>query len=120
MPHVQITMLKGRTLEQKRKLAARVTDALEQECGARREADSGDPTVGEAKLEAQLTRGEFEVFDVGLVDEAAKLAYFTANAGDDRQRQLFPASTSMAAASSRSRASRGRTNPPSRAAASCT
>ncbi|MFI5089141.1 MAG: 2-hydroxymuconate tautomerase [Terriglobales bacterium] len=40
MPHVQITMLKGRTLEQKRKLAARVTDALEQECGARREAIS--------------------------------------------------------------------------------
>jgi len=33
-------MLKGRTLEQKRKLAARVTDALEQECGARREAIS--------------------------------------------------------------------------------
>jgi len=40
MPHVQITMLKGRTLEQKRKLAARVTDALEQECAARREAIS--------------------------------------------------------------------------------
>ena len=38
MPHVQITMLEGRTLEQKRKLAARVTDALAEECGARREA----------------------------------------------------------------------------------
>jgi len=33
-------MLKGRTLEQKRKLAARVTDALAAECGARREAIS--------------------------------------------------------------------------------
>ncbi len=33
-------MLNGRTLEQKRKLATRVTDALEQECGARREAVS--------------------------------------------------------------------------------
>ena len=40
MPHVQITMLKGRTLEQKRKLAARVTDALAEECGAKREAIS--------------------------------------------------------------------------------
>jgi 4-oxalocrotonate tautomerase len=40
MPHVQITMLKGRTLEQKRKLATRVTDALTEECGARREAIS--------------------------------------------------------------------------------
>jgi len=53
--------------------------------------NGADPTAGEAKLEAQLTRGEFEVFDVGLVDEAAKLVYFTANAGDDRQRQLFRA-----------------------------
>jgi dipeptidyl-peptidase-4 len=51
--------------------------------------DGADPTAGEAKLEAQLTRGGFEVFDVALVDEAAKLVYFTANAGDDRQRQLF-------------------------------
>jgi 4-oxalocrotonate tautomerase len=33
-------MLKGRTLDQKRKLAARVTDALAEECGARREAIS--------------------------------------------------------------------------------
>ena len=40
MPHVQITMLKGRTLEQKRKLATRVTDALAEECAARREAIS--------------------------------------------------------------------------------
>jgi len=51
--------------------------------------NGGDPTVGEAKLEAQLTHGGFEVFDVAHVDEAAKLVYFTANAGDDRQRQLF-------------------------------
>jgi 4-oxalocrotonate tautomerase len=33
-------MLEGRTLEQKRKLVARVTDALAEECGARREAIS--------------------------------------------------------------------------------
>jgi dipeptidyl-peptidase-4 len=48
-----------------------------------------DPTVQEAKLESQLTRGDFEVFDVAHVDEQAKLVYFTANAGDDRQRQLY-------------------------------
>ncbi len=40
MPHVEITLVKGRTLEQKRKLAARVTDALVEEAGARREAVS--------------------------------------------------------------------------------
>ena len=37
MPHVQITLLKGRTKEQKRKVAVRVTDALAEEAGARRE-----------------------------------------------------------------------------------
>lgn len=40
MPHVQVTLLKGRTLDQKRKLATRITDALVEECGARREAVS--------------------------------------------------------------------------------
>jgi 4-oxalocrotonate tautomerase len=38
MPLVQITMLEGRSAEQKRKLAQRVTDALVEEAGARREA----------------------------------------------------------------------------------
>ena len=37
MPMVQVTMLEGRTVEQKRKLAGRITDALE-EAGAPREA----------------------------------------------------------------------------------
>ncbi len=31
MPHIQITMLKGRTIEQKRKLVERVTDAMSEE-----------------------------------------------------------------------------------------
>jgi 4-oxalocrotonate tautomerase len=31
-------MLQGRTVEQKRKLVSRITDAMEQEAGARREA----------------------------------------------------------------------------------
>ena len=31
MPHIQITMLKGRTIEQKRKLVERMTDAMAEE-----------------------------------------------------------------------------------------
>ena len=38
MPIVQITMLQGRTADQKRKIAKRITDALVEEAGARREA----------------------------------------------------------------------------------
>jgi 4-oxalocrotonate tautomerase len=38
MPLVQITMLSGRTADQKRKLAQRITDAMVEEAGAKREA----------------------------------------------------------------------------------
>jgi 4-oxalocrotonate tautomerase len=38
MPLVQITMLNGRTTEQKRKLAQRITDVIVEEAGARRDA----------------------------------------------------------------------------------
>lgn len=38
MPLVQVTMLEGRTADQKRKLAQRITDAMVEEAGARREA----------------------------------------------------------------------------------
>ena len=38
MPLVQITMLAGRTADQKRKIAQRITDALVEEAGAKREA----------------------------------------------------------------------------------
>jgi 4-oxalocrotonate tautomerase len=37
MPMVQITMLEGRTAEQKRRLAQRITDALVEEAGTKRE-----------------------------------------------------------------------------------
>ncbi len=37
MPLVQVTMLQGRTVEQKRKIAARITDAMVEEAGARKE-----------------------------------------------------------------------------------
>jgi 4-oxalocrotonate tautomerase len=38
MPLIQITLLKGRTVEQKRKIAARLTDVLVEDGGAKREA----------------------------------------------------------------------------------
>jgi 4-oxalocrotonate tautomerase len=38
MPLIQVTMLKGRTIEQKRKLAARITDAMVEEAKAAKEA----------------------------------------------------------------------------------
>ncbi len=38
MPLIQITMLEGRTADQKRKLAQRLTDVMVEEAGARREA----------------------------------------------------------------------------------
>ncbi len=38
MPMVQVTMLQGRTADQKRKLAQRITDAMVEEAGAKREA----------------------------------------------------------------------------------
>jgi 4-oxalocrotonate tautomerase len=38
MPTVQVTMLQGRTADQKRKIAKRITDTMVEEAGARREA----------------------------------------------------------------------------------
>jgi 4-oxalocrotonate tautomerase len=37
MPLIQITMLAGRTADQKRKIAKRITDVMVEEAGARRE-----------------------------------------------------------------------------------
>jgi 4-oxalocrotonate tautomerase len=37
MPHIQITLLKGRTAEQKRKIAERVTNVIAEEAGTNRE-----------------------------------------------------------------------------------
>ncbi len=49
MPHVEITLVKGRTLEQKRKVAARITDVLMEEAGAKRE----DTTVAFVEVERE-------------------------------------------------------------------
>ena len=38
MPLVQVTMLQGRTADQKRKIAKRITDTMVEEGGAKREA----------------------------------------------------------------------------------
>jgi 4-oxalocrotonate tautomerase len=38
MPLVQVTMLQGRTADQKRKIAKRITDTMVEEAGAHREA----------------------------------------------------------------------------------
>jgi 4-oxalocrotonate tautomerase len=38
MPLVQVTMLQGRTVDQKRKMAKRITDTMVEEAGAKREA----------------------------------------------------------------------------------
>lgn len=40
MPHVQITLLEGRSLDQKRRLAKRITEVMVEEAGARKEAVS--------------------------------------------------------------------------------
>ncbi len=40
MPHVQITMLEGRTIEQKRKLVKRITEVVQEELGTKPEGIS--------------------------------------------------------------------------------
>ncbi|HSM85916.1 MAG TPA: S9 family peptidase, partial [Candidatus Limnocylindrales bacterium] len=50
--------------------------------------DKNAPLAGEAKLVNQITKGDFEVFDLDGVDENTGTVYATTNAGDDRQRHL--------------------------------
>ena len=59
MPLVQITMLQGRTAEQKRKLAKRITDAIVEDAGARREAIV--VAFHEASKESYATGGELMI-----------------------------------------------------------
>ena len=51
--------------------------------------DKENPVAYDAKLERQLTQGNFEVFAVDAVDDATGLVYFTCNKDDPRQRQLY-------------------------------
>ncbi|HEX3821399.1 MAG TPA: 2-hydroxymuconate tautomerase [Candidatus Sulfotelmatobacter sp.] len=56
MPLIQITMLQGRTADQKRKIAKRVTDALVEEAGAKREGII--VTFNELSKESYASGGE--------------------------------------------------------------
>jgi dipeptidyl-peptidase-4 len=51
--------------------------------------DKQNPLVGEAKLERQITQGDFEVTAVEAVDDAAGTVYFSSNKDDPRQRHIF-------------------------------
>ena len=51
--------------------------------------DKQNPMAADAKLERQLTHGDFEVLGVEGVDEAAGTVFFRANKDDPRQEQIF-------------------------------
>jgi dipeptidyl-peptidase 4 len=51
--------------------------------------DRQNPMGADAKLERQLTQGDFEVLGINGVDEAAGTVFFSANKDDPRQRHLF-------------------------------
>ena len=51
--------------------------------------DKADPLASDAKLEGQLTKGDFEMLGVEAVDEPAGVVYFNCNKDDPRQRQLY-------------------------------
>jgi len=50
--------------------------------------DKANPLAADAKLVNQITKGEFEVFDIEGADEASGTLFLTTNTGDDRQRHL--------------------------------
>jgi dipeptidyl-peptidase-4 len=51
--------------------------------------DKQNPMSADAKLERQLTKGDFEVLGIEGVDEAAGTVFFTANKDDPRQAHIF-------------------------------
>jgi dipeptidyl-peptidase 4 len=51
--------------------------------------DKANPVAYDAKLERQLTKGDFEMLGVEAVDEDAGVVYFTCNADDPRERQIY-------------------------------
>jgi 4-oxalocrotonate tautomerase len=59
MPLVQITMLQGRSTDQKRKIAKRITDVMVEEAGAKREAIV--VTLVEVSRESYASDGELMV-----------------------------------------------------------
>jgi dipeptidyl-peptidase 4 len=51
--------------------------------------DRQNPIGADAKLERQLTHGDFEVLGIEGVDEATGTVFFSSNQGDPRQRHIF-------------------------------
>jgi dipeptidyl-peptidase-4 len=51
--------------------------------------DKSNPLGGEAKLELQLTKGDYEVLGVDGTDESAGTVFFSSNKDDPRQRHVF-------------------------------
>ncbi len=51
--------------------------------------DKANPLASNAKLERQLTKGDFETLGVEAVDDAAGVVYFTCNQDDPRERQIY-------------------------------
>ena len=51
--------------------------------------DQQNPMAADAKLEVQLTKGEYEVLGVDGIDESAGTLFYASNQGDPRQRQIF-------------------------------
>jgi dipeptidyl-peptidase-4 len=50
--------------------------------------DKANPLAADAKLVNQITKGDFEVFDLESDDDTSGTIFVTTNAGDDRQRHL--------------------------------
>jgi len=51
--------------------------------------DKANPLAADARLERQLTQGNFEMLGLEGVDDAAGVVYFSCNQDDPRQQQLF-------------------------------
>ena len=51
--------------------------------------DAHDPLASDAKLEAQLEKGEYEVLAINGLDGDTGTVFFTANKGDPREEKLF-------------------------------
>jgi dipeptidyl-peptidase 4 len=51
--------------------------------------DKQNPMAGEAKLERQLTKGNFEVLGIEGVDESSATVFLSANKDDPRQTHIF-------------------------------
>lgn len=51
--------------------------------------DKSNPLGAEARLDHQITRGDFEVMGVEGIDETAATLFFSCNKDDPRQRQIY-------------------------------